>query len=989
MEVTHLLVTQQDDPDKRVHQGLTSDQVLESRQQHGANILTPPVRDPWWKLYLEKFDDPVIRILLIAVLLSFGVGLAQGGHYAESIGVFVAVMLATGLAFLNEYRASREFEILNRESDDNMISVKRNGVATPVPRKEIVVGDLVLLGNKDTSEIPADGHLVESVALLVNESALTGERIPVRKVTRDETSGVEGSTYPPYVVLRGTMVVDGHGKMIVDRVGDATEIGQTAREASAQIEDKSPLNQQLERLAKWIGVIGFGIAVSTFAALVVRGVILGELVLTFSQWCVAGALGLAGAILLIPVWAPIVYDFFELTGRKRKPPEWLEEGARAWGVSLVSGALSFVLATGLFVLLDVVSLAPSSWLPLEVIQHFLLFFMIAVTIVVVAVPEGLAMSVTLSLAYSMRRMVANKSLVRRLNATETIGAATHICSDKTGTLTLNRMRVQETLFPYVVHAGQNQGIILEAMAANSTANLGRTKEGEEIPIGDPTEGALLHWIREQGEDYELIRAAFRDQRQLPFSSERKMMATLGCSPEANEWRLHVKGAPEIVLEHCMHHRTPDGVLPLSEVARVEIRAGLLEAQRRGMRTLGFAYRLVDEHERTCTDLSNLVVGLIWLGFVSITDPVRPDVPDAIRRAHTSGIHVKIVTGDDLDTAKEVGRQIGLWQPEDEHMPGRAVLGPDFQGLNDEEALRIAPGLKILARARPADKLKLVHMLERQGSVVAVTGDGINDAPALNFAAVGIAMGSGHAVAKEASDIVILDDSFSSITTAVLWGRSLYLNIQKFILFQLTINVAACGIALLGPFIGIEFPLTVTQMLWVNLIMDTFAALALATEPPEADTMKRAPRKQADFIVTPEMARNIFITGGVFLALLVLLLKTNFLGGETERQQLTIFFTFFVLLQFWNQLNARTFGSSKSAFSGLRENPWFLAILGITLLGQVLITTFGGELFRTVPLSVSAWLLLLAVTSPVLWIGEVLRWRQRLQASAATPSLATV
>jgi Ca2+-transporting ATPase len=950
--------------------GLTPTQVAESRAKYGANVLTPPERDPWWKLYLEKFDDPVIRILIIAGLLSFGVGFTHGEYY-EGIGIVIAVLLATGLAFINEYRANAEFDLLNQTSDDVSVKVLRDGGYTMVPRRDVVVGDVVLLSQGD--EVPADGRLVESVALQVNESSLTGELVAPKDHTREDAGD---QTYPANRVYRGTTVADGSGTLVVQSVGDATEIGRTARAAAEDTDEKSPLNQQLERLSRWIGVAGFAIAVGTFLALIARAALAGELVLSSAQWTVAGALLVGTAIILVPVWLPIIYDFLELTGRGSEPPAWLDAGWKTWSTLAAAGLLFFSATVGALVLARVVEPAMASWLPFEALRSLLLFFMIAVTIVVVAVPEGLAMSVTLSLAYSMRRMTAGNCLVRRLDATETIGAATHICSDKTGTLTMNQMRVQE------VHLGIVGGAVPPrveaALAVNATANLGADEgEGPRV-IGNPTEGALLLWLAEQGRDYGRARASFDRIRQWPFSTERKYMATLGIAPGEAIPALHVKGAPDVVLALCAHRLSPEGVHPLSDGEREEIAAEVRRASSRAMRTLAFAFRAVSPREPHDT-LDEVARGLVWIGWVGIADPVRPEVREAVARARRAGIDVKIVTGDNPETAREVGRQIGLWSDEDDRVPGRILLGAELGALGEEELGARAGALRILARARPADKLRLVRALEKEGGVVAVTGDGTNDAPALNYAAVGLSMGrSGTAVAKEASDIVILDDSFGSITTAVKWGRSLYLNIQKFILFQLTINVVACGIALLGPFIGVALPLKVTQMLWVNLIMDTFAALALATEPPEENVMSLPPRRASDFIVTPEMARRIFGVGLLFLALCVALLRTPVFGYEVGTPaHLTVFFTFFVLLQFWNAFNARTLGSSsRSAFHGVGRNPWFLVILAAILVGQVLIVQLGGEVFHVVPLPLEVWAALVAGTSAVLWIGEAGRFLAR-------------
>ncbi|RYX81493.1 calcium-translocating P-type ATPase, PMCA-type [bacterium] len=981
--------------------GLSADQVAQSRAQHGVNVLTPPERDPWWKEFLSKFEDPVIRILIIAAAISFGVGALEKKFSFESIGIVVAILLATGLAFWNERKANAEFDVLNTTSDEVPVKVMRDGSITTVGRKDVVVGDIVLLDQGD--EIPADGHILEATSLEVNEAAFTGESLPARKNAGES----EGGTFASNTLLRSTMVVDGHGVFEVEKVGDSTQIGQIAQEATEDNGEKSPLNQQLERLSKWIGVLGFAIASGTFAALVIRGALVGELVLNSSQWfvAVAGLVGVGAA--LIPIWLPLFYDFFELTGNEKEAPEWLEGGLKTWLGCLVAGIVAFGVLMGAGIAMGRVPSSPSNWLPLPIIQEFLEFFMIAVTIIVVAVPEGLAMSVTLSLAYSMRRMTATNCLVRQMDACETIGAATHICSDKTGTLTLNEMRVQEAFFGHSdksLAATTNWNgsktpseFIFEGMAINSTANLGHVSaagqgepkdsnnDGKLDVIGNPTEGAMLLWMNNQGVHYEAVRESFKVAKQWPFSTERKFMGTLGES--SNGSTLHIKGAPDIVLSRCETLQTANGIQPLNVGTRDQILAAVADCSSRGMRTLALAFKsgtgVSGEDE-----LLEVGQGLTWLGFVAIADPVRPEVKDAVERCRHAGIEVKIVTGDNPYTASEIGRQIGLFGPNSERagarpgepMPADVMLGPDFAALSDSEAEDAAFRLKVLARARPADKLRLVNSLAKRGAVVAVTGDGTNDAPALNQAAVGLAMGkAGTAVAKEAADMILLDDSFGTITTAVKWGRALYLNIQKFILFQLTINVVACGIAFLGPFIGVNLPLTVMQMLWVNLIMDTFAALALATEPPEPTVMDHKPRGANDFIVSPTMLRGILTWGGAFLVLMIVMLRLSasgepfpLYGGATPEERLTIFFSFFVLLQFWNQFNARTLGSTKSAFSGITENPYFLSISAAILVGQILIVTFGGIAFRVVPLSVQTWVMLIASTSLVLWVGEIAR-----------------
>lgn len=877
--------------------GLTSEQVEESRRIFGENVLTPPERVSLWKQFLEKFEDPIIRILLFAWLLSMVIsgvhcwGPEQEGFAAflEPIGIFFAIILASTIGFIFEVKAARAFEVLNTVNDDIMVTVMRDGKVQEVARKEIVVGDVVVLNTGD--EVPADGVLLESHSLQINESTLTGE--PVISKTTVEADFDAEATYPSNRVLRSTTVVDGHGIMQVDLVGDATEYGKVNQGALIDNELDTPLQMQLKRLAALISKIGYAVAAVTFVLLSLK--------------------------------------------------VFLQD-------------------------------APTT---IEIISSLLNSFMIAVTLIVVSVPEGLPMSVTLSLALSMNRMLKTNNLVRKMHACETMGATTVICTDKTGTLTQNRMQIHETNFfalkEQTIADDLVSHILKEGMAVNSTANLNKDN-GTIKTIGNPTEAALLLWLDRQGADYLQLREEAKVLSQLTFSTERKYMATVVKSPLLGKNVLYVKGAPEIVLAHCELVMTENGTSTTNK-HRATIEKKLLEYQSMAMRTLGFAYQILDEGDSVTPYENGYLHGtnLTFVGFVAISDPVREDVPEAVERCLQAGVDVKIVTGDTPGTAREIGRQIGIC---DKNTPDEAVItGPEFEALSDDEAAKRVMGLKIMCRARPMDKQRLVRLLQEQDAVVAVTGDGTNDAPALKVAQVGLSMGDGTSVAKEASDITIIDNSFSSITRAVMWGRSLYKNIQRFLLFQLTINVAACIIVMLGSLIGTESPLTITQMLWVNLIMDTFAAGALASLPPNWSVMKERPRKSGvngDFIITKSMAWNIFVVGTLFVVLqLVLLVWFNNSNGLSEYEQ-SEFFTFFVMLQFWNMFNAKAYMTGESAFKGLFADVTFLLVCAIILVGQILIVTFGGEMFNVVPLTVKSWGIIIASTSLVLWIGEVIR-----------------
>ena len=878
--------------------GLTSEQVAESRRLFGENVLTPPERVSLWKQFVEKFEDPIIRILLLAWVLSMVIsgvhcwGPEQEGFSAflEPIGIFFAIVLATTIGFFFEVKAARAFEILNTVNDDIMVTVMRNGKVQEVPRKEIVVGDIVMLNTGD--EVPADGLLLESHSLQINESTLTGE--PVISKTTVEAEFDDEATYPSNRVLRSTTVVDGHGIMCVDLVGDATEYGKVNQGALIDNTLETPLQIQLKRLAGVISKVGYVVAAVTFVLL----------------------------------------------------------------------SLKLFLQDASFSTMDIISTLLNS-------------FMVAVTLIVVSVPEGLPMSVTLSLALSMNRMLKTNNLVRKMHACETMGATTVICTDKTGTLTQNKMQVHETNF-FALDAqalAENAAsiIVKEGIAVNSTANLDK-ENGEVKTIGNPTEAALLLWLDKQGADYLQLREGAKVLSQLTFSTERKYMATVVSSPLLGKKVLYVKGAPEIVLAHCNNIMTMNGTSTVTK-HREAIEAKLLEYQSKAMRTLGFAYQIIDDESNVAPYKDGRLheTDLTFVGFVAISDPVRSDVPEAVARCLQAGVDVKIVTGDTPGTAREIGRQIGIC---DKDTSADAVItGPEFEALSDDEAAKRVMGLKIMCRARPMDKQRLVRLLQEQDAVVAVTGDGTNDAPALKAAQVGLSMGDGTSVAKEASDITIIDNSFTSIARAVMWGRSLYKNIQRFLLFQLTINVAACIIVMLGSLIGTESPLTITQMLWVNLIMDTFAAGALASLPPNWSVMKERPRKSGadgDFIITKSMAWNIFVVGAIFVAIqIALLMWFNQGGGLTEYEQ-SEFFTFFVMLQFWNMFNAKAYMTGQSAFKGLSGNKTFLSVCAIIVIGQFLIVTFGGEMFNVVPLSLTSWGVIIASTSLVLWIGEIIR-----------------
>lgn len=878
-------------------EGLSDKEVAESRARYGANLLTPVARVSVWRKFLEKFQDPTIIILLVAALLSIGVSVYEVYYhergseaFLEPMGILFAVLLATGLAFYFEQKADREFTILNKVNDDEPVRVIRNGHTMEVPKQSVVVGDIVVVESGD--EVPADGELLESVSLSVDESMLTGEPI-ASKSARPEAMDRE-ATFPTNHLLRGTRVVEGHGVCRVFAVGDATENGKVFH--AAQIDDsvRTPLNEQLDRLGSMISKLGYGIA------------------------------------LLVSVGRMSVY----LWGGGMEPFEWS-----------------------------------------EFITYLLQTIMIAVTVVVVSVPEGLPMAVTLSLAYSMQKMLQTNNLVRKMHACETMGATTVICTDKTGTLTENLMTVAEAQFYGTEGAGSR--LVQEGLVFNSTATLDKASDGSTRVFGNPTEGALLLWLDREGVAIDEVASEAKVVAQIPFSTERKYMATIVQSSEGS-FILYVKGAPEMVL----------GLSSQVEGAidRQSIESELVKYQSQAMRTLGFAYQRLECIEEGIGDGKLVAKELTFLGIVAISDPVRVDVPPAIRECLTAGIDVKIVTGDTVATAREVARQIGLWQGGDGEE--QIVTGPEVAEMSDEELEERIGKIKVVSRARPLDKQRLVEALQRRNQVVAVTGDGTNDAPALKSAHVGLSMGDGTSIAKEASDITIVDNSFASIGRAVMWGRSLYQNIQRFILFQMTVNVAACLIVLAGAFLGTDTPLTVTQMLWVNLIMDTFAAMALASLPPSVRVMHEKPRDRSSFIIDKAMGRGILMVGGLFFVILLALyylFHTYDIRSMTDlfslsmvdglptisRYEQSLFFTLFVWLQFWNMFNARAFKSGRSAFH-FKGARGFVLIALVILVGQLFIVNFGGEMFSVTPLMWKDWLLTFVLTSPVLLIGELIR-----------------
>ncbi len=994
---------------KHHYTGLTDAQVLESRSKHGANILTPPEKEPLWKQFLEKFGDPLIIILLIAGVLSIGIscyefwGLHEGAEtFFEPVGIFVAILLATGIAFIFELKADKQFSVLNQVNDDEMVEVIRNGNTTSIKKKDVVVGDIVVLNTGE--EIPADGELLEAVTLNVDESSLTGE--PICHKTIHEQEFDKDATFPSNHVMRGTKVMEGHGIFKVLAVGDKTENGKVFE--AAQIDDsvRTPLNEQLDGLADLITKLSY-----IFAALIIVAKLLvyfNNLSMVFKWGAISlvyfaivvfayyilkkrkssekklGQIGKVGVIAYIII--DLIFSYFYLPCLLAIPTViffWMvikKFDDWSWKAVVPSIIVYFVILMGMVVYFHD-TLMPGEQIA-KLITYTLDTLMIAVTLVVVAVPEGLPMAVTLSLAYSMTRMMKTNNLVRKMHACETMGATTVICTDKTGTLTQNQMQVYDTNF-YGLSAqtlGNDKDSLLieEGIAVNSTASLDYSVAEAVKVLGNPTEGALLLWLKKAGVDYLNLRESSEVLEELPFSTERKYMATIvKSSLFEGKTILYVKGAPEIVSGLCKNIE--------NNVSKTDIENQLVEYQNQAMRTLGFAYQMFDGKADVFKDGKVVADNLTFMGVVAISDPVRLDVPAAVAECMNAGINVKIVTGDTPGTAKEIGRQIGLWTAKDGDK--NIITGPEFAALSDGELDKRVLDLKIISRARPMDKKRLVEALQRKNQVVAVTGDGTNDAPALKAAHVGLSMGDGTSVAKEASDITIIDNSFSSIGKAVMWGRSLYQNIQRFLLFQLTVNVAACFIVLFGAFMGEESPLTVTQMLWVNLIMDTFAAMALASLPPSESVMNDKPRDRNAFILNKAMYQNILGVGGFFFVLLLVLLYvfehsnitqlTDLLNVQLGASdgltpyELTLFFTIFVMTHFFCLFNARAFETGRSAlhFKGCNG---LLTIVAIILVGQIAMVELPGlqQFFNVEGLKLIDWVIIIIGSSFVLWVREI-------------------
>ncbi len=1026
--------------------GLSKQQVLQMREKFGRNELTPPEREPWWKLLLEKFDDPTIKILIAAAVISLLMTAAEkwllkdpDASFIDSIGIFLAVLLATLVGYFSERKSAKEFELLNKVKDDIRVKVLREGQLEEISIGELVVGDLIRVDLGD--KIPADGIVVDSLGLLVDQSLLTGESVPVEKKSLDLASvGKEdlrefeqrGMVDENSQLARGTMVCDGHGMFLVTDVGDRTKLGQIAAKLAekSEAEAETPLVQKLTVLAKQISVVGVTASMSIFTIMALHAVFHSKL---DDHWIENGTslfyVSLVGAIVLSLLAYRFALEPFFSSMDMKPHKRWLK------------AVLHIPLLVGCWAILAGVleiGFGGDPGLAIPMLNDLLLSFIVAVTIIVVAVPEGLPMMVTVSLALNMMKMAKENCLIRKLVASETIGSATIICTDKTGTLTQNKMRAiwffagmkefdRDHVDDLVNSPEWNR--FVDGIAINTEANLNIVEQSEVVGIGNPTECSLLMLLHENGVDYRDNRDKYPRIHELSHNSQRKMSMVMvkrekGKREEGEKGIYHqcfMKGAPERILENCSGVLVGGNVEPIEQY-RDAIEAALVKASEQALRVIALSERVSEgvcdfekEPERCIHCGTHVLVGL-----VGIADPIRPEVAAAVQTCFDAGIQVKMITGDALPTAVAIAKQAGILQEDrgqrvedrkgitDYELGNReAVLTSEqFAKISDDDLPEVAENLRVLARSTPMDKLRLVKALHKRGEVVAMTGDGTNDAPALKHADVGLSMGiAGTEVAKEASDIVLMDDNFKSIVTGVWWGRTLYKNIQKFLQFQLSVNVVALLCALVGPMVGVPLPFTVTQLLWINIIMDTFAAIALSTDPPRSKTMRQKPISRTDHIITPAMGLTILLNSLYQVAILFAALWGGWFLTQPHDyaafaepkdpinlEAFTVFFTIFIMFLFWRIFTSRALDHDESAFSLLAKNRLFLLIAGLILVVQIIMVQASGtdretqsllgKVFRTEALTLLQWLKITALTAtiiPVAWLSRQIAFRCGLEA----------
>lgn len=855
--------------------GLNPEQVEKSRSTYGTNSFVRQSHESLAKRIWDASTEPMLVMLIFAAIITLAVNITRyftGGEYnfLECVGIFAAIALSVVITIITEGKSAKAFEALNKINEDTLIKVIRNGEPQLITQKEIVVGDIIMIETGD--KIVADGRLFSSNDLSVDESALTGESLPVKKdaefVCQKSTPVAERAN----MLYSGCFVSAGNGQMLVTGVGNDTEFGQIAQELSSIEKTTTPLQEKLDKLGKQITVLGASAAAIVFAIEVLQFVMNGQLNL------------------------------------------------------------------------DTVSDA----------------FITSIVLIVAAVPEGLPTIVAVSLALNIIKMSKENALVKKMIACETIGCVNIICSDKTGTLTENRMTVQKiyTGGELIDPEQLKDEMLLKNYCINSNANISE-EDGSWSFIGNPTEGSLLAAAAKAGVDYQELRHAADIVRVFPFSSQNKDMSTI--VRENGKEILYVKGNPEKIISLCTG---------ISEEEKEKNFHLMEEFQNKAGRLLAFAHKEL-EGQYNDEEQDEVEQGLIYDGFVVISDPLSPDVYKSIRNCRSAGIEVKMLTGDNIRTARAIANELHML--DDDHI---AVEAADIEKLTDEELKEALKKIQVIARSTPLVKMRVVKLLKEQGNVVAVTGDGINDAPAIKHADVGIAMGiAGTDVTKEASDMVLLDDSFSTIIKAVQWGRGIYENFKRFIQFQLTVNVSSVVVVICSILAGFSAPFTALELLWINIIMDGPPALTLGLEPIRPDLLKHKPTRRNENIISKKMLLRIFVNG-IFISVIFMLQHfKNFLGAVPE-EEATVLFTLFVLFQLFNAFNCRELDDTPM-FKNLLKNKLMLGVFLLVLILQGIITQFGAAVFETVPLSAAMWGKMLLTAFTVIILNEGIKAVKRL------------
>ena len=898
--------------------GLSEKQIAQNQKKYGKNQFSPGEKISLGKKILEALKEPMIFILLIAALITIGMNIykqSQGLHaeFTESIGILVAITISVSIKVIMEGRSEKAFETLNNINEDIKVKVLRNGIIQYIYKKDVVVGDIIKI--ETGAKVPADGRLIDSLQLKVDESMLTGESIAVNKnfeqtITNAKTVLSERKN----MVFAGTFITYGQGTVIITSVGDKTEMGNIASELKHPVSKSTPLQEKLDKLAR---------SITTF--------------------------GVIASILIL------FYELFKI---------------------YISNNLSF-----------------------DTVQNA---FMVSVALIVAAVPEGLPTIVAMTLALNIIKMAKSNALVRKLIACETIGCINVICSDKTGTLTKNQMTVIDIWNngKLINPSDLKNRFLIENFTINSTADI-TIKDGNVKFIGNPTECSLLKAFSDtvcsvspkqctyyeqsnsicggqcekytyKNDDY----ISYTDIRnssniifQYPFSSDKKSMTTVILVDKL--YKVYSKGSPEKIISLCSTIIINNKIELFTDELREKVNNEIIKLQQEAKRILAFSHNDINTgYDDWNKSQDKVESNMIFDGFVSIADPLRDDVYEAVEKCKKSGISLKILTGDNIVTATSIAKQLNIVNKD-----SIIIEAQQIDEMSNEELLKILDKIILIARSKPLTKMRIVNLLKKHGNVVAVTGDGINDAPALKNADVGIAMGiTGTEVSKEASDIILLDDSFSTIVKAVEWGRGIYENFQRFIQFQLTVNLVAVLTVFVCEMFGLPVPFTTIQLLWVNLIMDGPPALSLGLESLRNHLMEQEPVKRDTNIITRNMLFRIIINGVFIVFMIMLLINKQILGG-TQGQQSSIIFTTFVMFQLFNSFNSRELGN-ESIFTNLLKNKPMLWIIGATFFVQILITQFGGQIFKTAPLSISMWLRIIAYSFSVVAFSEVIRFIKR-------------